>query len=256
MGKDLDVDESYLQRMAILESEEKEKSVSVTAIKPGAKRAVFIFAVAVLMIVLCGAFPQFLPRFGEGVENFSVKADGSLKMVSIIEIITLTATAAIMFVTRTTAADVAKASLFTSMAAALVSVFGVVWMSATFLLHNQALLLKTMGAVTNEHPWAFTFAVFLMAAIMFSQAATTRAMMPLGLALGIAHPSLIAMFPAVNSDFVLPGYPTLLAAINFDRSGTTRIGKFVLNHSFIIPGLVGVGTAVATGFLLSSFLLH
>lgn len=90
---------------------------------------------------------------------------------------------------------------------------------------------------------------------MFSQAATTRAMMPLGVALGIANPSLIAMFIAVNSDFVLPGYPTLLAAINFDRTGSTRIGRFVINHSFIIPGMVALTTAIATAFLLSRLLL-
>jgi len=76
-------------------------------------------------------------------------------------------------------------------------------------------------------------------------------MMPLGITLGIANPHLIAMFPAVNSDFVLPGYPTLLAAINFDRTGTTRIGKYVLNHSFMRGGLVTIAVAVSVGFLLS-----
>lgn len=253
MGKDLSGDEAFLKPDAAAGLHEKDQAV--TTILPGAKTAVFIFGLAIIAIVLCGAFPAMLPKFAPAAENFSVKTDGSLKMVTIIEIVTLTATAAIMLVTKTTAAQVAKASLFTSMAAALVSVFGVVWMSATFLAHNQQVLLKTMGAITAQYPWTFTFAVFIMAALMFSQAATTRAMMPLGIALGIAHPSLIAMFPAVNSDFVLPGYPTLLAAINFDRSGTTRIGRFVINHSFMLPGLVGIGTAVLTGFLLSRILL-
>jgi anaerobic C4-dicarboxylate transporter DcuA len=79
--------------------------------------------------------------------------------------------------------------------------------------------------------------------------------MPLGLVLGVANPALIAIFPAVNSDFVLPGYPTLLAAINFDRTGSTKIGKFVINHSFLVPGLVAISVAIAVGFLLGSFLL-
>jgi len=91
---------------------------------------------------------------------------------------------------------------------------------------------------------------------MFSQAATTRTMMPLGLALNITHPSLIAMFPAVNSDFVLPGYPTLLAAVSFDRTGTTKItGRFIVNHSFIRPGLVTVVVTIITGFLLAKIFL-
>lgn len=255
MGKDLDKDEAFKSRMALADFLQDEQITQNTSARPGAKKAVIIFGSAILVIVLCGAFPQLLPKFAAGPDNFSVKADGSLKMVSIIEMVTLTATAAMMGITKTPPVEVAKASLFTSMAAALVSVFGVVWMSATFLAHNQPVLLKTMGTITSQYPWTFSFAVFIMAAIMFSQAATTRAMMPLGIALGIAHPSLIAMFPAVNSDFVLPGYPTLLAAINFDRSGTTRIGKFVINHSFIIPGLVGITSAVITGFLLSSLFL-
>jgi anaerobic C4-dicarboxylate transporter DcuA len=90
---------------------------------------------------------------------------------------------------------------------------------------------------------------------MFSQAATTKTMMPLGIALGLPPIALIAIFPAVNSDFVLPGYPTLLAAINFDRTGSTKIGKFVVNHSFLVPGMVAIGIAKALGFLLGTILL-
>jgi anaerobic C4-dicarboxylate transporter DcuA len=94
-----------------------------------------------------------------------------------------------------------------------------------------------------------------MGVLMFSQAATTKTMMPLGLALGISNPNLIAMFPAVNSDFVLPGYPTLLAAINFDRTGSTSIGKYVINHSFMRGGVITIGVACAVGFVLASILL-
>ncbi|HSD13421.1 MAG TPA: anaerobic C4-dicarboxylate transporter family protein, partial [Flavobacterium sp.] len=98
-------------------------------------------------------------------------------------------------------------------------------------------------------------AVFIMGVLMFSQAATTKTMMPLGMTLGVAHPALIAIFPAVNSDFVLPGYPTLLAAINFDRTGSTKIGKFVINHSFLVPGVVAIAVAIAIGFLIGTFVL-
>ncbi len=87
--------------------------------------------------------------------------------------------------------------------------------------------------------------------LLFSQAATTKALMPLGVLLGIAPPHLVAMFPATNGDFVLPGYPTPLAAINFDRTGSTHIGKYLVNHSFMVPGLVSVGISVAAGFLFA-----
>jgi len=176
-------------------------------------------------------------------------------MVTIISVITLTASAAMMLITKTSTSDVTKASLFTSMASAVVSVFGVVWMSSTFMNANNDIIQKALGGVVTAYPWTFAIAVFIMGVLMFSQAATTKTMMPLGIALGLPASALIAIFPAVNSDFVLPGYPTLLAAINFDRTGSTKIGKYVINHSFNVPGVVAIGVAIAVGFLLGSFLL-
>jgi len=143
--------------------------------------------------------------------------------------------------------------LLNSMASAVVAVFGVVWMSSTFISHNLPAIQPALENITRHYPWTFSIAVFVMGIFVFSQSATARIMMPLGIALGIPHASLIAMFPTVNSDFVLPGYPTLLAGIAFDRTGSTRIGRFVLNHSYIRPGLVAVSVAVATGFLITYF---
>ena len=93
-------------------------------------------------------------------------------------------------------------------------------------------------------------AQFVMSILLFSQAATIRAMLPLGIALGISPYMLIALFPAVNGYFFIPNYPTVVAAINFDRTGTTHIGKYVLNHSFMMPGLVATGVSVALGLLM------
>jgi anaerobic C4-dicarboxylate transporter DcuA len=224
-------------------------------LKPGAKTSVLIFSIAILLIVIAGAFPSLIPSFDEGAKTLSVAANGSLSMVTIISIVTLTASAAMMLVTKTSAADVTKVSLFTSMASAVVSVFGVVWMSSTFMHHNEVLIQDVLGGVVSAYPWTFSIAVFLLGILMFSQAATTKTMMPLGIALGLPPSVLIAIFPAVNSDFVLPGYPTLLAAINFDRTGSTQIGKFVINHSFLVPGVVAIAFSIAIGFLLGSFIL-
>ncbi|GAO42914.1 anaerobic C4-dicarboxylate transporter [Flavihumibacter petaseus] len=218
-----------------------------------AKLAVVIFSITILLVVCCGAFPQMLPHFEPGKANFGVNADGSLKMNAVIAMITLAASGMMMLLTKTTPAAVAGAGLFNAMAVAVVAVFGVVWMSATFMQHNELALTHALGDIVKAHPWTFALAVFVMGMFMFSQAATTRAMMPLGVTLGLTHPALIAVFPAVNADFVLPGYPTLLAAIQFDRTGTTRIGKFVLNHSFMRPGLVVLTVAIALGFLLGTF---
>ncbi len=104
--------------------------------------------------------------------------------------------------------------------------------------------------LVTRMPWLFGIALFIMSILLYSQAATVRAFMPLGIALGISPYLLIAMFPAVNGYFFIPNYPTVVAAINFDRTGTTRIGKYVLNHSFMMPGLIATITAVATGLFL------
>jgi anaerobic C4-dicarboxylate transporter DcuA len=221
---------------------------------PGARTSVYIFGAAILLIVLAGSFPAHLPNFGPGKASFSVNADGSLKMVAVIEIVTLAASAAILLITGTKPATVARMSLFSTMAMALVSVFGVVWMSATFMENNQETIKAALGGFVQAHHWAFAIVLFLMGILMFSQAATTKVMMPLGIALGLPFPALIAMFPAVNSDWVLPGYPTLLAAIGFDKTGTTHIGKWGINHSFIRPGLVAMATTIAVGFLLAKLL--
>ena len=213
-----------------------------------------MYGIAILLIVFFGAFPQFVPNVGTGNDDFTANASGSVNLTGIILMVTLSASAIIMLVTKTSPVEVAKMSLFTSMATAVVSVLGVVWMSATFMAANEAVIEQTFKHIATDHPWTFAFALFLMGALTFSQAATTRTMMPMGLGLGIAPAHLIAMFPAVNGDFLLPGYPTLVAAIDFDRTGSTKIGKFVINHSFIIPGLVAVFVTIAMGFFLSRFI--
>jgi anaerobic C4-dicarboxylate transporter DcuA len=257
MGKELNQDPEFLEKMKDPEFAASIDSTitSERTIKPGAKTAVAIFGAAILLVVLFGAFPSLLPNLGAGPANMNVQADGTMKMAGVIEIITLSAAGAIVIITKTKATEVVRAPLFSVMAAAITSIFGIVWASSTFMGHNQAIIMNTLGGIAKSYPWTFSFAVFIMGALMFSQAASTRAMMPLGLALGIAPAHLIAMFPAVNSDFVLPGYPTLLAAINFDRTGTTKIGKFVFNHSFIRPGVVAITVAILTGFLLAKILL-
>ncbi|WP_121966072.1 anaerobic C4-dicarboxylate transporter family protein [Myroides sp. N17-2] len=257
-GKELVDDPIFIEKMKDPEfarSLDSEDIGEEKVLRKGAKTSVVIFSIAVLMIVLAGAFPQLLPTFEAGTASLVLKANGELQMVGVISMVTLTASALMMLITKTSAIEVTKMSLFTSMATAVVSVFGVVWMSSTFMGHNEVVIKGFMTEIVSAHPWTFAIAVFILGALMFSQAATTKTMMPLGIALGLPHPALIAIFPAVNSDFVLPGYPTLLAAINFDRTGSTKIGKFVVNHSFMIPGLVAIGTAVAAGFLLGAVLL-
>lgn len=261
MGKDLDKDPEFLEKLKdpeFVKQLEESSTTSAAPLKPGAKLSVLLFGLGVLLIILVGAFPSIMPNFADVkgfTPNLVVGANGSIRMAAMIQIIMLSVTALIIIFTKTTSAEIAKASLFSAGAQATISVFGVVWMSATFMAANAALIEGGLGSMVTNYPWTFALALFALSMLLFSQAATTRALMPLGVTLGISTPHLIAMYPAVNGDFFLPGYPTLLAAIQFDKTGSTKIGKYLLNHSFMRPGLVAVGVTVAAGFLLASLLL-
>lgn len=254
-GKELEKDPLFIEKMKDPEFAKELDAESTENSKPlpeGARTSVIIFGIAVLTIVLVGAFPNMLPHFEPGKANLSLNANGTIKMAAVIELVMLAAAGLMLLLTKTTTTAIARASLFTAGAQAVVSIFGVVWMSATFMLANEAAIEGALGDMVRAAPWTFSIALFVLSMLLFSQAATTKALMPLGVLLGIAPGSLVAMFPATNGDFVLPGYPTLLAAINFDRTGSTYIGKYLINHSFMVPGLVSVAVSVAAGFLLAS----
>jgi anaerobic C4-dicarboxylate transporter DcuA len=261
-GKELNVDPEFLERMKdpVFAANLDAGGAQQTEIKlkPGAIRSVIIFGLAVLAVVLVGSFPSLLPEFSgkEGfTPGFAVNAAGRIQVPSMIMIIMLAATGFIILFAKTTAAAVTKASLFSSAGSAAISVFGVVWMSSTFMNHNAAVIEDSLGKIVTSYPWLFAIALFALSILLFSQAATTKALMPLGLSLGMAPAYLVGIFPSTNGHFFIPGYPTLLTAIQFDRTGTTRIGKYVLNHSFMLPGLITTAVSVIAGLILQSFLL-
>ncbi|MCC8359429.1 anaerobic C4-dicarboxylate transporter family protein [Salinimicrobium sediminilitoris] len=257
-GLELNEDPVFLEKMKNSEfaaSIESSPKGSEKKVKAGAKNSVLVFSVAILLIVLAGAFPDLLPNFGPGEGDLVVKGDGTISMVTVICLITLSASAAMMLLTKTSAVTVTQVSLFSSMASATISVFGVVWMASTFMQNNSEIIKESLGSVVNAYPWTFAIALFALGIIMFSQAATVRTLVPLGISLGLSPLVLIASFPTVNSFYVLPGYPTLLAAINFDRTGSTKIGKYVINHSFNLPGFASTIVAVSVGFLLGFLIL-
>jgi anaerobic C4-dicarboxylate transporter DcuA len=259
-GKELHDDPEFLERMKDpvfaknLETESKE----AVALKPGAVKSLIIFGLAVLSIVLLGSFPGLLPDFS-GISgfkpNFAVNDSGQVMMPAMIMMVMLAAAGLIIMFANTTASQVTKASLFASAGQATIAVFGVVWMSSSFMDHNFVVIKDTLGEMVNKFPWLFAVALFTLSILLFSQAATTKALMPLGLTLGLSPAFLLGIFPAVNGHFFIPGYPTLLTAIQFDRTGTTRIGKYVLNHSFMLPGLVTTMASVVAGLLLQLVLL-
>ena len=172
-------------------------------------------------------------------------------MSHIIEVLMLTASAFILLFTKTDGIKAAQGSVFSAGMQAVVAIFGIAWMGDTFIAGNMTELKGSIEHIVTQMPWLFGLALFVMSILLFSQAATIRALLPLGIALGISPYMLIALFPAVNGYFFIPNYPTVVAAINFDRTGTTRIGKYILNHSFHDAGIdsdrgfsVGLGLTI------------
>ena len=248
VGKELESDPEFQRRVANGEFKtEKYESKDVASVKKAAW-SVSIFITATIGIVLFGSVDGLRPVFESDGEMIP------LSMAYIIEILMLSAAALILLLTKT---DVAKASQGTVFAAgmqAVIAIFGIAWMGDTFIAANITELKVTIEGVVNAMPWLFGIALFVMSILLFSQAATIRALLPLGIALNISPFMLIALFPAVNGYFFIPNYPTIVAAINFDRTGTTRIGKYMLNHSFMMPGLISTIVSVGLGLLMIRFI--
>jgi anaerobic C4-dicarboxylate transporter len=208
--------------------------------RPGSgKKSAIIFMVTVLLVIVLGSFSALRP----------LDADGSpLSMSVLIQIIMLACSAVIALVTKVKVSAIPSTSIAKTGQVAVVSIFGLAWLVTTVIDAHIDLIVSAMSSMTSEHPWLFTVVLFLGACVLFSQATTTRTLMPLGASLGISTPMLVAMWPAVSAAFILPTYPTAVAASNFDRSGTSKIGKFVFNHSYMVPGLVAVIGSILIGF--------
>lgn len=246
VGKELLDDPEYQRRVKEgLIGDDSVKTADVANANK-AKWSVIIFLMATLLIVLFGSISEMRPTFM--VEGKAVMMD----MPAIIEILMLSAAALILLFLRIDGIEAVNGSVFPAGMQAVIAIFGIAWMGDTFIKGNIEQLTGSIESIVQSMPWLFGLALFVMSILLYSQAATVRAIVPLGLALGISPYLLIAMFPAVNGYFFIPNYPTVVAAINFDRTGTTGIGKYVLNHSFMMPGLVATGVAITTGMLLVS----
>lgn len=245
VGKELAEDPEYLRRVENGEFTDDTYRTKGVENHRAALLSVLIFIAATVGIVLFGSLTELRPWFNQPDGSFR-----QMQMAHIIEILMLSAAALILLATRTDAIKAVQGSVFSAGMQAVVAIFGIAWMGDTFIGGNMAELKGSIEHIVTEMPWLFGLALFVMSILLFSQAATIRAMLPLGIALGISPYMLIALFPTVNGYFFIPNYPTIVAAINFDRTGTTRIGKYLLNHSFMLPGLVATGVSVALGLLL------
>jgi anaerobic C4-dicarboxylate transporter DcuA len=193
---------------------------------------------------LFGSIPALRPTFEVNGEI------GSISMPETIEIVMMSIAALILLVGK---ADVEKAissNIFVAGMNAMISIFGIAWMGDTFFSGNMEFFRTHIAGIVSHYPFLFAVALFIMSIMLFSQAATVGTLYPLGIGLGIPPLALVAMFPAVNGYFFIPNYPTVLAAINFDTTGTTRIGRYVLNHSFQLSGFITTFVSIAVGYVI------
>ena len=245
-GLDLDKDPQFLAKLKDPDQYNYIYGNSATTldkeIPQSAKNAVFVFIAALLVIVLFASFPQLLPSW-----------DGkSLKMNIVIQIIMISAAALMILFCKAQPKKAVAGPVWQSGMVAVVAIYGIAWMADTYFSNYMADIQVMLEDIVKEYPWSIAIVFFLVSVLINSQGAVVVAMLPLAYKLGIPGPVLLGVLPSVYGYFFIPNYPSDIATVNFDRSGTTVIGKYLLNHSFMMPGLICVFTSTIVAYLLSS----
>lgn len=219
---------------------------ALKSVKPGAKISVLLFLLGVLSVVAYAIVNS--PSVG-------LVETPLMSTTSAILVIMLSVATFITLLCRVDTDAILGSSTFKAGMSASICILGVAWLGDTFVQDNIGWIKATAGSVVQAHPWLLAVIFFFCSALLYSQAATAKALMPMALALNVSPLTAIASFAAVSGLFILPTYPTLVAAVQMDDTGTTRIGRFVFNHPFFIPGTIGVVLSVLFGFLLGSIML-
>ncbi len=247
-GKELDDDPIYKARLndpkwkKILES--KSPSALSEELPASAKTSVLLFIIALVSIVFVAMVPAVRTIDGHAIP-----------MDKIIQMMMLAFAAIILIVTKTSTQKIPEGLVFRSGMVATIAIFGIAWMSDTFFQYAMPTFKVYITSMVSDYPWTFALALALVSIVVNSQAATGRIMLPVGLGLGLPPSVLIGLMPATYAYFFLPVYPSDVATCNFDVSGTTRVGKWYFNHSFMIPGLISVTTSCIVGYILASILI-
>lgn len=248
MGKELRDDPEYLRRLKDPKyadtfntaTDTKELEISKTA-----KVSVSLFLFGALLVVLMGAIPSLRPVF-----------DGKpMGMAHTIEIIMLSIGALIILTCKPDGNEITKGSVFHAGMRAVIAIFGIAWLGDTLMQAHMTEVKDMVKGLVETAPWTFALALFVLSVLVNSQGATVATLFPVGIALGIPAPVLIGVFVAVNGYFFVPNYGPIIASIDFDTTGTTKIGKYIFNHSFMLPGLLSMVFSLVIGLLLANVLL-
>ena len=251
-GKDLDKDPEFLKRKSDPETYQYMYGSHATTldktITPEAKASVFIFLGALLVIVLFAFCQMFHVSDGRTI----AEAISLPKMNVIIQIIMLTAAACNIMFCKAQPKKAVAGAVWQSGMVAVVAIYGIAWLADTYFGNYMDEMKVMLADLVTNYPWSIAFVFFLVSVLINSQGAVVVAMLPLAYELGIAGPVLLGVLPSVYGYFFIPNYPSDIATVNFDRSGTTVIGKYLLNHSFMMPGLICVIVSTLVGYLLTN----
>ena len=285
-GLDLDKDPQFQKKLQDPEQYQYIYGSNATTldkeIPQSAKNAVFIFLGALAIIVLLAAVPELLPSYstikavkgagdltlvsgvtitaqelakaGVVAEGFTEKGMVDLKMNLVIQIVMISAAALMIIFCKAKPKKAVAGPVWQSGMVAVVAIYGIAWLADTYFSNYMAELQVMLEGIVKEYPWSIAIVFFMVSVLINSQGAVVVAMLPLAYKLGIAGPVLLGVLPSVYGYFFIPNYPSDIATVNFDRSGTTVIGKYLLNHSFMMPGLICVITSTIVAFLLSSLI--
>ncbi|MDH2925155.1 anaerobic C4-dicarboxylate transporter DcuB [Nicoletella semolina] len=247
-GKELQDDPEYQRRLADPMWKDRILNTTNTSLNEQlpvtAKYAVLLFLLALVFIVIIAIFPA--------VRTINSKA---IPMSAVIQMVMLAFGGIILLATKTDVQKVPNGVVFKSGMVAAIAIFGIAWMSDTYFTYAMPAFKGRITEIVNTYPWTFAFALFAVSVVINSQAATARMLLPVGLAMGLPVPLLIGLMPATYGYFFIPNYPSDIATVNFDISGTTKIGKYYFNHSFMVPGLIGIVVACSVGVTLANIII-
>ncbi|EER48143.1 anaerobic C4-dicarboxylate transporter [Actinobacillus minor] len=250
-GKELEDDPEYQRRMqdpVMRKQIEETSSTSLDEQLPAsAKNSVYLFLAAIATIVIVAMIPSLKPVMAD-----TGKTAG---MDKIIQIVMLTFGGLILVLTKTDVKKVPNGVVFKSGMVATIAIFGIAWMSDTYFNYAMPSFKAGITEMIKAQPWTFAFALFAVSVVVNSQAVTAKMLLPVGIAIGLPAPLLVGLMPATYAYFFIPNYPSDIATVNFDVTGTTKIGKYYFNHSFMAPGLVGVVVACCVGIALANVLI-
>lgn len=248
-GKELEQDPEYQRRLQDPMWKERIANTTSTSLNEQlpatAKRAVLLFLLALVTIIVIARFPE-------------IRTIGNAKPIAmsvIIQMVMLAFGGIILLATKTDVQKVPNGVVFKSGMVAAIAIFGIAWMSDTYFTYAMPSFKSGITEMVNAYPWTFAFALFAVSVVINSQAATAKMLLPVGIAMGLPVPLLIGLLPATYGYFFIPNYPSDIATVNFDVTGTTKIGKYYFNHSFMMPGLIGVVTACCVGVFLANLLI-